>query len=101
VADIGKLVCHKCRSERLRKLEEKLQNVLLQIDDLRRENKALYEELGLAADGREVGRRDTLPGYRKGGECLLLGFSIIRNVGTGCSDMKVECFPGIGTEQLR
>jgi len=25
---------------------------------------------------------------------------IVRNVGTECSDMKVECFPGIRTEQL-
>jgi hypothetical protein len=27
--------------------------------------------------------------------------TIIRNVGTECSDMKVECFPGIRTEQLQ
>jgi hypothetical protein len=37
---------------------------------------------------------------RKGGESLVLGDSIIRNVGSECSDMKVECFPGIRTEQL-
>ena len=30
----------------------------------------------------------------------MLGDSIIRNVGTEFSDMKVECFPGIRTEQL-
>jgi len=41
-----------------------------------------------------------VPGDPKGGECLVLGDSIIWNVGIGCSDMKVECFPGIGTEQL-
>jgi hypothetical protein len=41
-----------------------------------------------------------VPGDRKGGECLVLGDSIIRNVGSECSDMKVECFPGIRTEQL-
>jgi len=39
-------------------------------------------------------------GDRKCGECLVLGDSIIRNVGTEFSDMKVECFPGIRTEQL-
>ena len=32
----------------------------------------------------------------KGGECLVLGDSIIRNVGNECSDMKVECFLGVG-----
>ena len=41
-----------------------------------------------------------MSGDRKGGECLVLGDSIILNVGTECSDMKVECFPGIRTEQL-
>ena len=81
-------------------LEEKLQNALLQIDDLRRKNKALEEELRLATAGRDVGGRDTVPGDRKGGECLVLGDSIIRNVGTECTDMKVVCFLGIRTEQL-
>jgi hypothetical protein len=41
-----------------------------------------------------------VPVDRKGGECWVLGDLIVRNVGTGCSDMKVECFPGISTEQL-
>jgi hypothetical protein len=30
----------------------------------------------------------------------VLGDSVLRNVGTECSDMKVECFPGVRTEQL-
>jgi hypothetical protein len=47
VAESGKLICGKCRSERLRLLEEKLQNALLQIDDLTRKNKALEEQLRL------------------------------------------------------
>jgi len=42
-----------------------------------------------------------VPGHLKGGECLVLGDSIIRNVCIECSDMKVECFPGIRTEQLQ
>jgi len=100
VAGSGKWICDKCRSDRVRLLEEKLQNALLQIDDLARKNKALEEQLQLATPGREVGRRNTVPGDRKGGECLVLGDSIIGNVGTECSDMKVECFPAIRTEQL-
>jgi len=81
VAESGKWVCDKCRSERLRLLEEKLQDALHQIDILMRKNKALEEQLQLAADRREVGRRDTVPGDLKGGECLVLGDFIIRNVG--------------------
>jgi hypothetical protein len=91
VADSGKLICGKCRSERLRLLVEKRQNALLQIEDLTRKNKALEEELRLTTVGREVGRRDTMPGDRKGGEGLVLGASIVRNVGNECSDMKIEC----------
>jgi hypothetical protein len=30
----------------------------------------------------------------------VLGDSVIRNVGTDSSDMMVDCFPGIVTEQL-
>ena len=100
MAESEEWVCDKCRSERLRLLEEKPQDALHQIDILTRKNKALEEQLQLAAAGREVGRRDTVPGYLKGGECLVLGDSIIRNVGTECPDMKVKCFPGIRTEQL-
>ena len=30
----------------------------------------------------------------------MLGASIVWNVGNECSDVKVDCFPGITTEQL-
>jgi len=73
VAERGKWICDKCRSERLRLQEEKLQNALLRIDVITRKKKALEEQLRLATAGREVGRRDTVPGDRKGGECLVLG----------------------------
>ena len=66
VAESGKWICDKCRSERLRLLKEKLQYALLQIDDLTRKNKVLEEELQLSTAGREVGRRDKVLGYRKG-----------------------------------
>jgi hypothetical protein len=67
----------------------KLQNILLQIDDLTTKSNALEEQLRLAKTGREFGRRDTVWGDGKGGECLVLGESIIRNVGIKYSDMKV------------
>ena len=34
-------------------------------------------------------------------KCLVLGDSIVRNVGAEKSDMRVECFPGIRSDQLR
>ena len=100
MAKNGKRICDKCRSERLRLLEEKLQNALLQIDDLTRKNKELEEQLQLAAAGREVARGNTVPGHVKGGEYLVLGDWIVRSVETECSDMKNDCFLGIRTEQL-
>jgi hypothetical protein len=36
LVESGKWICDKCRSERLRLLEEKLQNTLHQIDELTR-----------------------------------------------------------------
>jgi hypothetical protein len=36
-----------------------------------------------------------------GKKCLVLGDSIVRNVGAGKSNMRVECFPGIIADQLR
>ena len=36
-----------------------------------------------------------------GEKCLVLGDSIVRNVGAENSNMKVECFPGIRADQLR
>jgi hypothetical protein len=37
--------CDKCRSERLRFLQEKVQNALLHSDELTRKNKILEEEI--------------------------------------------------------
>ena len=99
MADSEKWICDECRSERPRLLQKILQNALLQTDDLTRKNKVLEEQLRLATAGRDFGRRDKMSGDRKGGEILVFGDSIIlvSNVGKECSDMKVECFPGIRT----
>ena len=67
LAKSGKWICDKCRTEKLRLLEKKLQNAFLQIDDLTRKNKAPEEQLRLATAGREDDRRDTVPDVRKGG----------------------------------
>jgi hypothetical protein len=45
VAESGKWACDKCRMERLRVLEEKLQDAVHQIDTLTRKNKSLEEKV--------------------------------------------------------
>jgi hypothetical protein len=101
VAESGKWVCDKCITERLRILEEKLQDALHRIDTLTGKNKSLEEKLRLATEGRKVGSSENVKRKKKSGECLVLGDSIICNVGIECPDIKVGCFPGIRTEQLQ
>jgi len=97
VAESGKWVCDNIRSERLREPEGKLQDALQQVDALTRKNKTLEEQQRLATAGREGSRSEKMQGHHKSGECLVLGGSIMCNVGTICSDMKFECFPGLRT----
>jgi transposase-like protein len=44
MAESGKWCCHRCRRDRLRQLEEKLENALQQIEDLKLK-KRLDEQL--------------------------------------------------------
>ncbi|PNF20640.1 hypothetical protein B7P43_G04217 [Cryptotermes secundus] len=64
-----------------------------QIEELKRKNSALEDQLrGAVARGDTVQRQQDA-------ECLVLGDSIIRNV--EAEHMRVQCFPGIRTEQLQ
>jgi len=100
LADSGKWNCERCIWERICLLEEKLQNALNQIEDLKLRNKILEEQLRIEATGNKIGRKVTVQEHHKGEKCLVVGDSIIRNVGTDQDNMMVECFPGIRTEQL-
>jgi hypothetical protein len=73
-----------------------LQNALLQIEDLKFRNRELEEKLLLV----ETGKRDTVPAKQKSAKCVVVGDSLLRNVGAEHTDMMVEYFPGIRTEQL-
>jgi hypothetical protein len=73
----------------------------VQIEELTRRNKALGEQLRLAENGKYVEKRETVTEKSRRVKCLVLGDSIIRNVGADKSHMKVECFPGIRSDQLR
>lgn len=96
----GKWVCDRCRWEKVCPLEEKLQNALLDIEDLRRKNKKMEGQLRVVAAGSEVGRCDKVQGHHESEKCLVLGDSVIRSVGAEHSNMVVECFPGIRTDEL-
>jgi hypothetical protein len=99
MADSGKWSCVRCTWDRLRRLEEKLENTLQQIEELKRKNKELEEQLRGAVAGFEVGSRDTVWRQDEGSECLVLGDSIIRNVES--EYVRVQFFQGIRTEQLQ
>lgn len=73
---------------------------MLQIDELKRKNKSLEYQLQLAAAEEESDKRGTAPVKHEGKNWLVLGDSIVRNVGTEHSNMTAEGFPGIRTEQL-
>lgn len=100
MVDSGKWNCERCKWERLCLLEEKLQNALNQIEDLKLMNRKLKEQLGLSATGNEIGRQDDVQVQHECEQCLVVGDSIVKNVGTGQNSMMVECFPGTRTEQL-
>ena len=88
--------CDKFRTEKVRMLQEELQNALRQIDELKARNREL-EAKSLKAG---TGERDTIPTKEKVTKWMLVGDSVVRNVGAEHADMKVECFLGIKTEQL-
>ena len=95
-AERGNWNCEKCRTEKVRMLQEELQNALRQIDELKVRNREREEKLLLAG----AGKRDTVHAKQKVAKCMVVGDSILRNGGAEHADMIVECFPGIKTEQL-
>jgi hypothetical protein len=96
MAEREKWSCEKCKTERFFKLQEDLQNALRQIDDLKFRNWELEEKLLLM----EAGKRDTVPAKQKSAKCVVVSDSMSRSFGAEHTDMMVECFPGIRTEQL-
>jgi hypothetical protein len=82
-------------------LEEKQRDAEIQIEDLKRRNKALEEQLLRTENGKDVGKGNTVTVKLVREKCLVLGDSIVRNVGAKKPNMRVECFPGIRADQLR
>jgi len=94
VSESGKWNCDGCRSERLRVLEEKLRDTQIQIEELKRINKALEEQLLLTENGKDVGKGDTVTVKPVGEKCLVMGDSIVRNVGGRKFKHEFRVFPG-------
>ena len=82
-------------------MEDKLRVARAQIEELTRKNKELEEQLQSAVKGKDVVKRGAETDKSCSEKCLVLGDSIIRNVGEENLDMRVKCFPGIKSEQLR
>jgi methionyl-tRNA synthetase len=72
VAERGKWNCDRCRIERLRVLEEKLRDTQIQIEELKRRNKALEEQLLVTENGKDFGKGDTVTVKPVGEKCLVL-----------------------------
>ena len=62
-------------------MEEKLRDAQIQTEEQKRRNKALEEQILLTENGKDVGKGDTVTVRPVGEKCLLLGDSIVRNVG--------------------
>jgi hypothetical protein len=92
--------CDRGRPERLRLLEEELQNALLQIEDLKYKNRALEDQLRKAEFGKGVDKLNAVSEKQESEMCLVLGDSIVRHVGRERKNMTTHFFPGVRTEQL-
>jgi len=82
-------------------LKEKLRDAQIQIEELIRINKDLEKLILRSENDGSVGPRSTGQVKTVSDRCLVLGDSIVRNVGAAKPNMRVECFPGIRADQLR
>ncbi len=71
-------------------LQGELENALRQIEELKVRNRELETKLQMA--GARVG--DKMPKKQKAEKCMVIGDSIVRNVGVDHAEIKVECFRG-------
>jgi hypothetical protein len=67
--------CDKCRSEKVRVLQEKLQNALRQINELKVRNRELEAKLQMAGSGEKKSAAEI-----QKVKCMVVGDSIVRNV---------------------
>jgi hypothetical protein len=95
MAEREKWSCEKFKTERFLKLQEDLQSALRQTDDLKFRSRELEVKLLLVA----AGKRDTVPAKQKSAKCMWLVTQCCALLELN-TDMMVECFPEIRTEEL-
>jgi len=88
--------CDKFSAEKVRMLQEDLQNTLGQIVELKDRNMEFEAKLLMAG----TGTRETTLAKPEVTMCKVAGDAILCIAGVEHAEMKVECFPGINTEQL-
>jgi hypothetical protein len=72
--------CEKCRTEKVRMLQEDLQNALPQIDELKARNRELEAKLLMARSGK----RDMMPTKQKFTKCIVVGDNIAQRWSRTC-----------------
>ncbi|KAK7874525.1 hypothetical protein R5R35_013104 [Gryllus longicercus] len=94
-------VCPKCKVNYVQRLEEELRSARREIADLKVANKALNEQLTELRDKTDTPSVPQPVDESARGSCLILGDSIVRHVAKQDNKLRVECLPGIRTEQLK
>jgi len=77
-------------------LQVEVQNAQRQTDELKARNREIEVKLLIVG----TGKTDTISTKQNVTKCVVAGDSVVRSIGAEHADMKVECFPGIKTEQL-
>ena len=67
----------KCRTEKIRMLQEELQNAQRQIDEMKARNRELEDKLLMAG----AGKRDTAHAKENVAKCMVVGDSMLRDDG--------------------
>jgi len=71
--------CDKCMKEKVRVLQEQLQEALSQVNDLKVKNRELEAKLKMT----KAEEKGSIPAENKGSKCLVVGDSLVHNVGLG------------------
>jgi hypothetical protein len=83
--------CDECRTGKVRKLQDDLQNALRQMDELKARKRKLETTLLMAG----TGKNDTMLTEQTFTDCKVIGNLILRKVRAEHADMNLECLLGL------
>jgi hypothetical protein len=81
--------CDKCRAEKVRMLQEELQNAPRKVDELKARNRDLGAKLQMAG----TGKRDTMPTEQKFTKCMVVADNVAQRRSRTCRYER-EVHPG-------